>query len=171
MTTFTWTPGAHIKADAQSVGEELTRLQRDNGERLTARIYVDAARPVDSPLHATLEWDDVRAAELHREDQARHIIRCVRVVKQDGEATKLQRAFVNVVEVVGDEEQQGYVPMARVLSDADLYRQVLQRAASDLKSWEDRYQQFTELVTIGRAARERVQQLTLGEAQPVVVAP
>ena len=161
MTKYTWTNGAHIKADAHAVGEELTKLQRENGERLTPRVVVDAARPVESPLHAAFEWDDLVAAEKFREDQARHVMRCVRVIKQEGEQTTLQRAFVNVVEVIDEEEQHGYVPMARVLSDAELYQQVLARAASDLRSWEDRYQQFTDLAQIGRTARERVEQLTL----------
>lgn len=163
MTKFAWTSGAHIKADAQSVGEELTRLQRDNGERLTPRIVVDAARPVESPLHPAFEWDDVRAAELFREDQARHVIRCVRVVKQDGDATKLQRVFVNVVETTADGEENAYVPMARIASDADLYRQVLERAAADLRAWESRYDQFAELAAIGRTARQQVEQMALGE--------
>jgi hypothetical protein len=161
MTKYVWTGGAHIKADAQSVGEELTRLQRENGERLTPRIVVDAARPEDSPLHDAYEWDNLLAAERFREQQAGHILRCVRVVKQEGDQPVLQRAFVNVVETINDEERNGYVPMARVLSDAELYHQVIERAAKDLRGWENRYEQFAELASIGKAARERVEQLTL----------
>lgn len=161
MATYRWAAGSHIKADAQAVGEELQRLQRDNGARLTPRVVLEAARDGASPLHPCFEWDDMRAAEMYREDQARHIVRCVRVVTQSGEQETLTRAFVNVVEVIDEEEQHGYVPMARVLSDAELYRQVLERAAADLRSWEERYEQFADLAQIGRAAREKVEQLAL----------
>lgn len=166
MTKYTWAKGAYVKGDAQTVGEELTRLQRENGERLTPRIVVDAARPIESPLHSSFEWDDLAAAEKFREEQARTVIRCVRVVKHEGETTTVQRVFVNVVEVIDEEEQNSYVPLTRVLSDADLYRQVLARAAADLQSWEDRYQQFADLAAIGRAARERVASL-LPDESPV----
>lgn len=160
-TTYRWKSGSYISANAQAVGDELQRLQQDNGGRLTPRVVVEAARPADSPLHPCIEWDDVRAAELYREDQARHVVRSVRIVTGTGADAKLQRAFVNVIEIIDEEEQHGYVPMARVLSDADLYRQVVEQAAKDLHSWEDRYAQFTELASIGKAARERVEQLAL----------
>jgi hypothetical protein len=161
MTTYRWKIGAYVNANAQVVGEELQRLQHENGGRLTPRVVVEAARPITSPLHPCLEWDDVRAAELFREDQARHVARSVRIVTGTGDDQKLQRAFVNVIEIIDEEEQHGYVPMARVISDAALYQQVIEQAAKDLRSWENRYEQFTELADIGKAARERIEQLAL----------
>lgn len=162
--TYSFRSGSHVKGDPQAVGEALDALQEENGQRVTARIVVDAARPDESPLHPCFEWDDVRAAELYREEQARDVIASVRVVTQNGTQQKIQRAYVNVVENVGGDEQRGYVPMARVLSDGDLYRQVCEQAAKDLKSWEDRYSEFETLARIGRSARERVEQLPLQAA-------
>lgn len=163
--TYAFRSGAHVHGDPQAVGEALEALQQDNGQRITARIVVDAARPDDSPLHPCFEWDDVRAAELHREWQARQLISSVRVVLHDGTERKVQRAFVNVVENAGEEgEQRGYVPMARVLSETDLFLQVCEQAARDLKSFEDRYAEFEALASVGRSARERVEQMTLQQA-------
>lgn len=160
MSDYMWTPGAHITADAQPVGEELERLQRRNGERLTARIVVDAARSEESPLHAAFEWDDVRAAERYREDQARHVLACIRIVDtwaEDGSVEKTMRAFVNLTETVGTDEQRAYIPIARVLSDRDLLAQALARAASELRSFEDRYASFEVIAASARMAREQIE--------------
>lgn len=164
MKRYVFRDHSFVKGDPQKVGETLDALQRENGRRLTPRIVVDAARPAESPLHESFEWDDARAAELHREQQARQMISCVRVVIDDGPESKLQRAFVNVVETIDEEEQHSYVPMARVLADAELFRQVCETAARDLHAWESRYEQFEELASIGRDARQRVQQLPLTPA-------
>lgn len=161
MTRYAWKPMAFVNGDAQAVGERLAWLQRNNGERLTPRVVLDDARPVESPLHQCFEWDNTRAAELYREDQARAVLRSIRVIKQDGETQRAERMFVNVVEVIDEEEQHGYVPLARVLSDAELFKQMCQQAARDLSAFEDRYSQFTQLATIGRGAREQVEQLKL----------
>lgn len=59
----------HIKA--------LVKLQHDN--RLTPDDVLGAARKPTNPLHDLFEWDDAVAAEEHRRDQARGIIREVQV--------------------------------------------------------------------------------------------
>ena len=161
MTEYKW-GNAWVNADAQRVGERLEVLQHLNGERLTPRLVVEDARPIDSPLHPCFEWDDVRAAELHREHQARQVLRSIRVVTQEDDHTPREaRMFVNVIETRGDDEpQHGYVTMARVMSDGELFQQVLHQAARDLAAFEDRYAQFQALVDVGRAAREQVLALT-----------
>lgn len=162
MADYIWTAGAHIKADAQAIGGELESLQRQNGGRLTARVVVDEARTSESPLHGCFEWDDLRAAELHREDQARHLLACIRVVEArdaNGAPSQTIRAFVNLTETVGDEEQRGYIPIARVRSDAELLRQAISQAAKDLQNFESRYEAFAAIRDIAKGARERIQSL------------
>jgi len=48
--------------------------------RLTAAAVVDSARDPQSPLHRYFEWDDTSAAESWRLEQARSLIRSVRVI-------------------------------------------------------------------------------------------
>lgn len=157
MARYSWRSGTRIKAEAQIVGETLQRLSTENGDSLTARVVVDAARPFDSPLHGCFEWDDLRAAELFRETQARHVISSIRVLDNERGSQTVTRVFVNVVENVGDDLQRRYVPLARVATDADLYRQVLNRAANDLRAFEDRYAQFATIATVARTAREQLE--------------
>lgn len=59
------------------VREALERLERDG--RLTAAGVLDSARDSASPLHRCFEWDDSVAGERYRLDQARRLIRSVRV--------------------------------------------------------------------------------------------
>lgn len=161
MTTYVWAPGSQIPGDAEKVGQ---RLQQLGGVRVTPRMVVDDARSVESPLHPCFEWDNVRAAELHREMQARYVIRSLHVVQEEGDEDtrpKTIRAFVSVIEDVSGEEQRAYVPLARVLSDAELYDQMLQAALRDLQSFERKYSDISDLKSVASEAIVRVKQLML----------
>jgi len=59
--------------------QELSRLTERGGGTLTPASVVDAARSEESPLHQYFEWDDSIAAEAYRQDQARELIRRIRV--------------------------------------------------------------------------------------------
>lgn len=168
-TVYAWRAGAPFRAEhAQACGVELQRLQRDHGQKLTARVVVDEARHPESPLHKCFEWDDVRGAELYREHQARQVIASIRIVQRDTRGdVQHQPVFVNVIERTGDEEQRAYVPLARVLSDADLFEQVRQQFARDLSAFEKRYEQFTDLASIARQAKQQA----LALMPPMVPAP
>lgn len=172
MADYVWTHGAHIRADANAIGTRLEELQREKGGRLTARIYVEDARDETSPLHDSLEWDDVRAAELHREHQARHVLASIRIVKQrDEEGTPIQtiRAFVNLTEQVGEDTQRGYIPIARVLSDHELLQQAIAQAARELRAFEERYASFEAIQTVARTARVSLEAIM--ESQSVSASP
>lgn len=128
--------------------------------RVVSESVVDAARPDESPLHPCFEWDDVRAAELFREDQARHVISSVRVVQRSDDPRKEARvmhAFVSLIEQVGDEEQRAYVPMARVFADSELLKQAIERAAAELRAFEDRYREFDAIARAVKVARESIE--------------
>ena len=56
---------------------------------------VEAARDPESPLHSHFEWDDTEAAEKWREEQARQLIRNVRI-EVGTSSPVLVRAFVSL---------------------------------------------------------------------------
>lgn len=165
MTTYHWTPGAHVAGNAQSVGERLDALQRSNGERLTPRMVVDDARAEDSPLHNCFMWDDVRAGEMYRESQARLILRSIRVedVNWATDVRVNRRVFVNVAEQVGADLQNAYVPISRVLASEDLRHQLIIQARKELQSFKRRYAEISELMTIVDDALAKVQQALMPE--------
>jgi hypothetical protein len=162
MTSFIWARGCRITkkdADPEAVGAELDRLATEHGGRITPRVVVDAARSVASPMHNVFEWDDVRAAELYREDQARHVLHSIRILKrEEGKRdVEILHAFVNLTEQVGDDKQRAYVPLARVLSDEDLLNQAVNNALAELRAFEDRYASFDKIARAVRIARESIE--------------
>jgi len=59
-----------------TIREQLTAIETAEG-RLTPSAVVDSARNPDSPLHPLFDWNDASAAEAHRLDTARGLIRRV----------------------------------------------------------------------------------------------
>jgi hypothetical protein len=55
------------------------RSQADKGGHIEPDHLVEAARDPASPIHDQFEWNDRRAGELYRRDQAQQIIRMVKV--------------------------------------------------------------------------------------------
>lgn len=100
--------------------EELTVL---GGGVLTPNAVVDDAKDARSVLHEVFEWDDSKAAHAHRLEQARALIRSIRV-----EIT-IESRIVNCVGYVRapdvEPEEQGYRATGNVRDDADLARDAL----------------------------------------------
>lgn len=142
---YQWKAGAHIRIDAQKAGEELERIRiRQNG-RLDQANVLEAARKVTSPLHDHFEWDDGKAANAYRLDQAGHLIRCITVSmpKRGGDDAPV-RAFVSVVR----DADRSYTSTAHALSDSELRQQVLDSAWRELEAWRNRHAELTELAEI-----------------------
>ncbi len=161
---YSWGPGSTFAADAQRVGTELDKLQKQHGGRLTPRVVVDAAREPGREIHRCFEWDDVRAAELYRENRARDVMQHVRVelIPQTADEEPLVvRAFVNLTEGEQDALERGYIPIARVLSDGELYAQTCERAARELDSMAKRYAGFQALSSILTDAAHSIQSVAV----------
>lgn len=99
--TFSIRSSYRISGDPQIIGEELANIcQQHNGE-LTPAAVVDNARDITSPLHDCFCWDDTEAARLHRENQARYLIRSITVkyIKPEGDTATIKecRAFISHV--------------------------------------------------------------------------
>lgn len=61
------------------VKKELRRLLVRDGGILTPSSVIEAAKDPKNPLHSCFQWDDRKAANLYRVEQARHLIRSVQV--------------------------------------------------------------------------------------------
>jgi hypothetical protein len=124
MNKFIFKNGYRIKGiNAQTAGEELARIEKHRGE-LKAPDVVDEARPEDALLHPAFEWDDQVAAELHRQDQARHLIRAVQVIHSDNQA---QSVYVHI------SNTKSYMPVETVVSRNDLYMDAYNSACCRIK--------------------------------------
>lgn len=151
---YDWAPSSRMPAgvDPQITGELLERVQEQNGGIITPHAVVDAARPTSSPIHSAFEWDDWRAGELYRQEQARGLIRSVRVlVNVQNAETQPVRAFLNVKMT---EQGSGYVAVREALTTPAYRDQILVDALAELKAWQARYKQLNELAGIFEAIEQ-----------------
>ncbi len=105
---------AKTRTSTKRIAAALARIERRDG-RIDPHAVVAAARDPVSVLHPLFVWDDTKAAELYRLDQARTIIRRVTVIVEVEERTiKIPR----------------YVPDDSVRPEAG-YRNVTNRSFDD----------------------------------------
>ena len=133
---YQWKSGARISVDAQIAGEMCAKLEKEG--RLTAKNLLDENRNKDAPLHGAFNWNDSEAAELYREEQARYIIRCI-VVKKENVDEPI-RQFVHV-----DVNESKYHSVDVLLSKNDTRDAVLKMALAELLAFEKKYQGLKEL--------------------------
>lgn len=137
-------------ADPQKIGEALAIIAAGAGGDFTPVAVVDAARDPASPLNPHFEWDDSVAAEKFRLDQAREIVRCVRVadIEANGEPA---RAFVSI-----SDHGTSYRTIQEIKGNAALQTKMLEAAERDLEAFQARYRSLRDVCAIVETAKEAV---------------
>jgi hypothetical protein len=126
-----------LGGNAVTIESELVALTDDEGF-IKPRTVVEWARNnPDSEVYKHLEWDDVKAAEAHRIDQARRLI-VIHVRSEEGE-----RATISLVQ--DRNSNGGYRHMGAVMSNAQLRLMALRQALRELRRFEQRYRHLQEL--------------------------
>lgn len=133
-----------------SLRDQLQAVYDERG-KLTPQIVLDVARDPGHPLHGRFEWRDDVAAERYRVEQARQLIRSVRVVYKPADeknAQVLGRAFHAVRD---SEEEYVYEPAEKVAADPVLSKLVLADMEREWRTLRRRYQHFAEFRDLVRA--------------------
>ncbi len=130
------------------VQRELQEICEANGGLLRAEDIVAFARNKKTALHKKFEWEDTKAAHQYRLEQARRIIR-VEVIMPEG-ATAPIRSFVSFVDQ-RKEAGGGYTPMVRVLTERELYDQMLAEAMDELECFRRKYRKLEALAPVMEA--------------------
>lgn len=143
---YKWKIPNLLPVDAQTAGEELDRIYRENGRLEPAKI-VDESRDISAPLHSCFEWDDVTAAEKYRQTQAQMIVRSIVTVQETPNREPIEtRAFVSV--------RQEYKPIEVVTSSEDQMQELLRTALAELMAFRRKYSILSELASVMRAIDE-----------------
>jgi len=111
------------KEQREEIRVRLSELEHANGGRLTPSAVVEDAQNEGSPLHAHFEWDDDKAAHSWRLAQARELITSIKVVQRT--ETVNIRAVYYVRDPSAKAEEQGYVSVPTLRTDADMAREAL----------------------------------------------
>lgn len=156
MATYEFEPNAMFhnsdKADPDTVGTALDDIANKHGGRLKPDDVVEEARKPRHPLHKHFEWDDNAAAEAYRINQARAIIRSVRIVATDiNEGTA--RAYHSI-----NDDGRAYRSVSEIQTSAMLQLSLHRAALRDLMAWENRYRSIAGICNLVSVARERLEQ-------------
>lgn len=144
---FAPTPGGVLNStQAITVGEELQNIEKKHGA-IKPELVVAEAKPKSSPLHEFFTWDDSEAAIQWRLDQARQVVRSVRIIHDDTPAAEqpMIRAFVSVKAADTDKfDGTGYISTTRAMKIGFYHDQVLAAAKNELEQWRRRYSDLKE---------------------------
>lgn len=137
------------RADPQRIGEALAKVTDANKGRLTPSAIVEAAKDRRSALHKHFLWDDAKAAQAYREDQARELVRCIRIEGVDSDEPI--RAFLSVKDAKGT----SYRTAAEVAGSVELQLAVLKQAEKDLDAFTKRYKDLQDVCADVLSARDK----------------
>jgi len=141
MENFTWRmKGLAKKVNPDDAAKELQRIQNIYGS-ITPEILVNEAKKRKSPLHAIFEWDDTKAAENYRLQQARILLNNIQVtIITDNESRN-----ISVYEVTSVKD--GYKAIDTFNSDdIEFVRIGIERDLFYLKKKLSLYKQFDKVL-------------------------
>lgn len=144
------------RGNAQACRDALIQLWREGRCNIDG-VLREARRP-SSPLHGEFEWNDRKAADSYRREQAGRLIRALVFEWDDAQAGEtvvipyFHRA--DLTEKTGN-----YSPAFWLKTDKALSMLVVKRALAEARQWQDRYQRFARYFRIvfkGIDAAERL---------------
>lgn len=137
--------------NAQIYADRLVEISKRTGLITPPIVLADAKNP-KSPLHSFFEWDDTKAAEKWRLEQAGYLIRHISIeVLKNGKQEDVRYFFsVAADNSTTSEPKAVYVSLDTILSEPDKRAEVIAYAKRELVNWSERYKQYSELSDIVR---------------------
>lgn len=133
------------------IESELNEIKEANGGIINPRSVVEFARENKrSALHSKFEWNNGKAAELYRLNQARAILR-VYVVDSPDNVSKI-RAFVSLPS--DRNKDGGYRDIDSVMNDAERRAELLKQALREFAAFRRKYAILQEFAKVFAAADE-----------------
>ena len=105
------------KPSRKEIDAEISRIYNENGN-ITPDLVIKAAKDPNNVLHHLFEWDDSKAGNAYRVDQARQIITSVKINIVTESRTISAVSYVRDPRLPND--QQGYISVAKLKTDKDL---------------------------------------------------
>jgi hypothetical protein len=130
-------PGFRTRVPVEVAAPAIEAHKKRNGDEVKVQELVDESKPVDAPLHPEFTWDDRIAANLHRLNEARYVVRSYEIVETDNDGR--EEAHIANVCVTNEEDERVYVSSARAMTDAELRAQVIADAEALLFGIVGRY--------------------------------
>lgn len=142
---FDWN-GFKPAVKARVFGQVFTKLAKDHNNEVKPKMIVDAARSPSSPLHSAFEWNDRKAAEHYRVEQARKMIAALVIITDDGERNK--RVIIGVPVEKDSKGKRYYGWTADIMKDPEKRQRVLDIALMELDHFQQKYQHLVQLAEV-----------------------
>ena len=142
-----WEPGCKSIArntDAQKVANEIFSIS----DTPTTDEIVEMASDPETESWKLFDWDDAVAGPKWRKEQARWVMRHLKVqfLKDESELDVEPKEFTPCRLFYGNPvESEGFVAVTTVLNNQDMYKQLLERAKIEIKSFRTKYSILKEL--------------------------
>lgn len=160
--------GISLPISAKLAGDSLMDIYTRNNSKLTPELIVREATNASNPLHKCFEWDDKKAGKAYRLTQARKMITCIVITKDDGKGeAQTVKAFVNI-----KKDDKGaltlnpfmpsetyYVSINDAMSEPVLRSYTVDLALVDLKNWMAKYDSVKKLANLFTAVEREIKKL------------
>ena len=159
-----WKANARISVSPEVAAKAIDEVREKAGpEGFTPRQLVNAARAKRHPLHNEFVWDDAEAAELHRTERAKYLVRCleITVMRTAGNETRsvTVRKYTSIGNGAGHGKASRYRKTREVLSDEHLRREVLLKVWHQLLGLKRQYEDLQEFASVWSAIDDAEQQM------------
>lgn len=153
--------------DPNQVGCELERIRQVNDGHLKTEDVVSEAADAASPLHEAFTWDDAEAAQQHRMQQARYLIRNVQVAYDQRDPAP---AFYNVIVEAADGKARYYQHISVLSSNPVEYEAALRTMRTKLAEAQKGLNQLLDVAP--KRQQNKVRRATdyVGKAQQLLQA-
>jgi len=155
MAVFEWggakivgaTTGISLNADAdaQVVGQMVEDICEANGTFVPRELWTQC-KGKGHELHEAFEWNNKQCGDKYRDEQARMMGRCIRVVTLKDDDTHETRPLV--IKSKPDKEGNGYKLLTVAMGNKDDREYILNQALAGLKQWRKKW---SDLNTMAKA--------------------
>lgn len=133
---------------AKKIKAELEKVRRKCGGTVPAQAVVDFARNSKTALHSRFTWNNTKAAELYRLEQARRIIRVYANILTEDRPDLVVRDYVRLP---SDTPETGYRLTVDVMDDADQRMELLDTVMKELRRLRRKHYALSELASVWEA--------------------
>lgn len=135
-----------------AIEERLAAIAQLNGGKLTPELVLADAEDPTSPLHDTFTWDNDEAAKLWRIEQARRLIRSVKVSVSYSSVVLAAPRYVRDPDAPSKE--QGYIAVPSVVDDRERARRVLHSEMMRVRTLLERAQSVAVVLELANEFNE-----------------
>ena len=126
----------------KKVINEILEVKKKKG--LTAKSVVEKAKNKTSAMHKLFEWDNTKAGEAWRIQQARVLINEVKIIVENKEYYAFENVNVALDTKDSTFSRNEYFHRNEIISNNALRQQMVDRAYNYVKYWREQYKQYNE---------------------------